>query len=108
MSKHTKKQKPDRKKLFTDRMNREGFIEYVRQHVDFMDVLHCVNGVSFLSICGYDGGDLQETQLEDGPYYCCPKEIDEWIRENVDYFKRFNIQMPEVSFEQFCQDGKEI
>ncbi len=75
------------------------FIKYIEQHVDFIDVLHTTDGTYFLSVCGYDGGDLMADHVEDGPKYSNEEEVDSWIAEIA---SEFGVDMPQVSYAEFC------
>ena len=44
--------------------DREGFIEYVNEYVPFMEFITTTKGTIFLSICGYDGGNVFVNGLE--------------------------------------------
>ena len=79
--------------------NKKNFIKYIREHVDFIDVLQTVDGTQFLSICGYDGGDLQATKIEEGPKYSDTQEVDTWINLVAG---EFNVPKPTMTFTEFC------
>ena len=78
---------------------RNKFIRYVNTHVPFLEVLKTADGIYFLGVCGYDGGDIGDEGLEDyDATFDNPESIDSLI---ADWAKAFKEEIPKVSFKDF-------
>ena len=71
--------------------DRKGFIEYVNEHAPFMEFMTTTNGTIFLSICGYDGGNVFADGLEG---------TDKFI---ADAAKSTGDKAPKVTYTEYCK-----
>jgi hypothetical protein len=79
--------------------NRKGFIEYVNEYVPFMGFLTTTDGTIFLSICGYDGGDVTDKGLED-ILFTDTHAIDQFISDTAEQFEQ---PKPKVTYTEYCK-----
>ena len=87
--------------------DRKGFIEYVNEHAPFIEILTTTKGTTFLSICGYDGGNVFADGLEGTKFngkmnipFTDTKAIDKFIANAV----RFTgYAAPKVTYTEYCK-----
>ena len=83
--------------------DRKGFIEYVNEHAPFIEILTTTKGTTFLSICGYDGGNVFADGLE-GTKMNIPftdtKAIDEFIAYAA---YAVDCEEPKVTYTEYCK-----
>ena len=87
--------------------DRKGFIEYVNEHAPFIEILTTTKGTIFLSIGGYDGGNVFADGLEgnqlDGKMnipFTDTKAIDKFI---VNAAKFTGDAAPKVTYTEYCE-----
>ena len=86
--------------------DRKGFTEYVNEYVPFMEFITTTKGTIFLSICGYDGGNVFADGLEGNRFngkmnipFTDTKAIDKFI---VNAAKSTGDKAPEVTYTEYC------
>ena len=87
--------------------DRKGFIEYVNEHAPFMEFMTITNGTIFLSIGGYDGGNVFVDGLEGNKLngkmnipFTDTKAIDKFI---ADAAKSTGDKAPKVTYTEYCK-----
>ena len=87
--------------------DRKGFIEYVNEHIPFMEFMTTTNGTIFISICGYDGGNVFADGLEGTKFngkmnipFTDTKAIDKFI---ADAAKSTGDKAPKVTYTEYCK-----
>ena len=86
--------------------DRKGFTEYVNEYVPFMEFITTANGNIFLSIGGYDGGNVFTNGLEGNRFngkmnipFTDTKAIDKFI---VNAAKFTGDAAPKVTYTEYC------
>lgn len=87
--------------------DKKGFIEYVNEHAPFIEILTTTKGTIFLSIGGFDGGNVFADGLEgnqlDGKMnipFTDTKVIDEFI---ADVAYAVDCEEPKVTYTEYCK-----
>ena len=87
--------------------DRKGFIDYLNEHAPFIEILTTTTGTSFLSIGGFDGGNVFADGLEgnqlDGKMnipFTDTKAIDKFI---ADAAKSTGDKAPKVTYTEYCK-----
>ena len=83
--------------------DRKGFIEYVNEYVPFMEFMTTAKGTIFLSICGYDGGNVFADGLGGNKMnipFTDTKAIDKFIANAA---KLTGDAAPKVTYTEYCK-----
>ena len=88
-------------------ITRKKFEQYLGKYCNFMSVLEQTDGVHFLDIMGWDGGDLKEDCIEDGNIkYSDLDAIDKFLQDTYEEFKEHGASKPKITFKEFINNGE--
>ena len=83
------------------------FIVYVNEHAPFIEILTTTNGTIFLSIGGFDGGNVFADGLEGTKFngkmnipFTDTKAIDEFIADEA---YAVDCEKPKVTYTEYCK-----
>lgn len=88
-------------------VTRDDFEQYLYKYCNFISILKQVDGVHFMDIMGWDGGDLNEDYIEDrGIKYSDLDAVDEFVQDTYEEFKEAGASKPKITFKEFINNGE--
>lgn len=88
-------------------VTRNDFEQYLYKYCDFISILKQANGVHFMDIMGWDGGDLKKDCIEDGNIkYSDLDAVDKFLQDAYEEFKEDGASKPKITFKEFINNGE--